>query len=190
MNQSITLYPRRCDVTGEGMFNGYCIGEGQMYIKHYADMLKHLHEIEKLEAPHDNRIVADDLLFDKYYQSDYYYFTQWDDSDDIQFVEVDGKMYEEGEAEFDKHFTHSWNKDEVAPEPYTDLKNQVTQLLKLMDDNTRDMWRDDLQCTHECVVLEDVEDGVKMDECDNPIGATNGNLIGLLIQKIKQTHLD
>ncbi len=33
-------YPRYCDVTHEGMWEGWCINDGESYIKHEADALK------------------------------------------------------------------------------------------------------------------------------------------------------
>lgn len=120
MKQIVKLHPRKCCVTGEGMDSGYLIGEGQMYIKYESDMIKHLREVEKDGNPdydimmEEGRITDAWLLAD-YYKNDYYYYTDWECPDDIQYVEVDGVMYEEGEDEFDKHFTHSWNKEKVTP---------------------------------------------------------------------------
>ena len=44
---------------------------------------------------------------DEAYECDYYYWTEWECPEDIQYMEIDGKMYEEGEPEFEKHFTHA-----------------------------------------------------------------------------------
>ena len=96
MKKQITKWARRCDITGEGMDEGYCIGEGGMYIKYEKDMLKHIEE-EGFDS------------IDEAYECDYYYWTEWECPEDIQYMEIDGKMYEEGEPEFEKHFTHSWN---------------------------------------------------------------------------------
>ena len=38
------LYARKCDITGEGMNEGYCIQDGLMYIKYEKDMIKHIRE--------------------------------------------------------------------------------------------------------------------------------------------------
>ena len=47
MNKS-KKYARKCDVTGEGMNEGYCIQDGLMYIKYEKDMIKHIREVEKI----------------------------------------------------------------------------------------------------------------------------------------------
>jgi hypothetical protein len=38
-----------------------------------------------------------------------------------------------------------------------DLKRDLTHLLNMLDRNTTSLWLDDLSCTTECVVLEDVD---------------------------------
>ena len=58
------------------------------------DMLKHIEE-EGFDS------------IDEAYECDYYYWTEWECPEDIQYMEIDGKMYEEGEPEFEKHFTHA-----------------------------------------------------------------------------------
>lgn len=196
MKQNVILHPRKCDITGEGMSSGYCIGEGLMYIKYESDMINHLRTVEEEGNPdYKENSITDEFLLEDYYNHDYYYYTDWECPDDIQYVEVDGRLYEEGTAHFDKHFTHSWNKDKVTPESedfesnYKSLKADVQRLIKYMNENTTSLWRDDLECTHECVVLEDVEDGVKMDECDEPTMACTGSNVTTMIQHIQKNHL-
>tara|TARA_R100001369_G_scaffold1371_1_gene4757 strand:- start:1582 stop:2106 length:525 start_codon:yes stop_codon:yes gene_type:complete len=110
MAQSIKLHPRRCCITGEGMDSGYLINDGEMYIKYESDMIKHIREVEKKGNPDYDVLVSegsltDDFLLHDYYEHEYYYYTDWECPDDIQFVEVDGVFYEEGEEEFDKYYT-------------------------------------------------------------------------------------
>ena len=71
---------------------------------------------------------------------------------------------------------------------YNELITLVEKLFQSMDENTTSLWTDDLQCTMECVVLEDSE-GVKVDENDNYICPTNGGVIVHLMDKIKKEHL-
>ena len=33
-------YARACDITGKGMNEGYCIGDGNMYIKYEVDLYR------------------------------------------------------------------------------------------------------------------------------------------------------
>ena len=71
-----------------------------------------------------------------------------------------------------------------------ELITLVEKLFQSMDDNTTSLWRDDLECTMECVVLEDCDEGVKMDECDEPTMTCNGSVIIHLMDKIKREFID
>ncbi len=87
MEQTIIKYARKCDITGEGMNEGYCIQDGLMYIKYEKDMIKHLRDVEKEGNPEYDELVAegrltDEYLLNDYYESDYYYFTDWFDTID------------------------------------------------------------------------------------------------------------
>jgi hypothetical protein len=93
------LYARKCDITGEGMNEGYCIQDGLMYIKYEKDMIKHIREVEKegnLEYDKDvsEGRLTDDFLLNDYYEADYYYWTEWECEDDLQYEEVNGKLIE------------------------------------------------------------------------------------------------
>ena len=60
-----TKYERTCDVTGEGMNEGYCIENGCMYIKSHLDMLHHITD------------ETDYATMEEAYEDDYYYYTEW-----------------------------------------------------------------------------------------------------------------
>jgi len=85
------LYARQCDITGEGMNEGYCIQDGHIYIKYVEDMIKHLREVNE-ETSMDN--ITDEELLNVYYDDDYYYWTEWECEDDLQYEEVNGKLIE------------------------------------------------------------------------------------------------
>ena len=92
-------YARRCDVTGEGMNEGFCVGEGAFYVKYEKDFLKHLREVEKEgNAEYDKLVLegrlTDDFLLQDYYQADYYYWTEWECEEDFQYEKINGKLIE------------------------------------------------------------------------------------------------
>jgi len=72
---------------------------------------------------------------------------------------------------------------------YKELRTLVEKLFQSMDENTTSLWTDDLECTMECVVLEDSE-GVKVDENDNLTFPTTGFVINHLMDKIRKEHLN
>tara|TARA_Y100000592_G_C5381770_1_gene273784 strand:- start:514 stop:801 length:288 start_codon:yes stop_codon:yes gene_type:complete len=85
------LYARQCDITGEGMNEGYCIQDGHIYIKYVEDMIKHLRE---LDVELSLRTPLDEELLNVYYDDDYYYWTEWECESDLQYEEVNGKLIE------------------------------------------------------------------------------------------------
>ena len=82
------------------------------------------------------------------------------------------------------------NSQEKLYQSHKRLKELVAKLFQSMDENTTSLWRDDLECTMECVVLEDCNEGVKMDELDNPTMACNGSVIVHLMDKINKEFLN
>lgn len=73
------LHPRKCDITGEGMSEGYCIQDGLAYIKYKEDFERHIKEETGYES------------VDEAYEDDYYYYTEWDELDDYVNYTDDGK---------------------------------------------------------------------------------------------------
>ena len=83
------IFAVKCSITGEGMNEGYCIKEGEMYIKYESDLLKHIRELEMEDNVEYDKLVAegkltDDFIFQDYYQSDYYYWIEWECEEDNQ----------------------------------------------------------------------------------------------------------
>ena len=91
--EDIKLYPRKCDITGEGMDEGYCIQEGAYYIKYEKDFIKHIRNLEKEDNPDYNKLVedgklTDEFLINDYYNQGYYYWTEWEELDsEINYTE-------------------------------------------------------------------------------------------------------
>ena len=80
-------FARRCDVTGEGMNEGFCIGEGEMYIKHESDLIAHLRTLdwEFADGKRPKDIESDDELRELLYDVEYFYHTYWED-DEMEYV--------------------------------------------------------------------------------------------------------
>ena len=91
-------YARKCCITGEGMNEGYCIEDGLMYVKYEKDMIKHLRKLEKNSNAEEIRIkrieedrLTDEFLLQDYYKAEYYYYTEWVDEEDYEFIEYGGQ---------------------------------------------------------------------------------------------------
>lgn len=77
-----TKFARKCDITGEGMNEGYCICDGEKYIKGDFDMLQHITDETEYKT------------MDEAYGEGYYYHTKWEDESDYQFVVKNGILTE------------------------------------------------------------------------------------------------
>ena len=130
-SKEITLWARQCSVTQQGMNAGYVWDDGCFYCvdddeianaefrrdrEHIISYIpKDLSDIgffdDYDEQDEENYLSAidrvkqnketDEDLKTLSYLFGLHYYTEWMDDDDIQYVEIDGVMYEEGDKEFD-----------------------------------------------------------------------------------------
>jgi len=112
-------YARKCSITGEGMNEGWCWGEGVFYTKSEKSTLTEcrndrdaiLREVddltplnvqdnerwdelaEAIERAKNEEETDEDLLLIGY-QQDYLYYTEWEDESEHQYEEINGKLIE------------------------------------------------------------------------------------------------
>ena len=112
-------YARQCSVTGEGMNAGWVFGDGVFYTKYEKDALAEcrkdrdaiLQDIEDVDASMiQDQFCEEDAGWELFndavqralqgtetdedlmtiaFQTDYAYYTEWEDEDDYQFEEVE-----------------------------------------------------------------------------------------------------
>jgi hypothetical protein len=82
-------YARKCDITNEGMNEGYVVND-TIYISSKEDLLKYLRK----NFTDYNPISNDDELIEMAYDDEIYYWTEWNDEDDYQFEVINGKLIE------------------------------------------------------------------------------------------------
>jgi hypothetical protein len=108
-------YARVCDITGEGMNEGWVWGDGTFYTKYEKDTLDEcrkdrdaiLFDMEELtiddiidwndwndfseaiDRAKKNKDTDEDLLLIAY-QTSYLYYTEWEDEDEFQYEEING----------------------------------------------------------------------------------------------------
>jgi len=98
-NKEEIYWARQCDVTLEGMNEGYCIDDGMMYIKYEKDMLEWLRSKDWAFENEDGAQVdvtkfeAQELL-EWAYNEEIYYWTEWFEKEDIQYQEIGGRLIE------------------------------------------------------------------------------------------------
>ena len=62
-------YPRKCDVTGDPMLSGYCINEGEMYIKDEKTMYEWLRK---------QGLNPEDEFSTINTEHEWFYYTEWE----------------------------------------------------------------------------------------------------------------
>ena len=88
-----TLWARKCSATGEGMNKGYCVLDGEEYFKNERDLIKYLRDRE--QSPSTESInLSDEFILNEAYELGEYYWTEWEDINDYQYFEHDGKLIE------------------------------------------------------------------------------------------------
>lgn len=97
-------YGRKCDITGEGMLDGfyleYSAPDSPSYIANESDLIAFIRKVEIQEAKDDNdEQRAEDMLMAKaeelktlWYEQELYYWTEWTDEDDMQYQMINGEL--------------------------------------------------------------------------------------------------
>ena len=121
-NKIMEKYARKCDITGRGMNEGYCWGDGMFYTATSEDTIKELRsDIVKSEGDEywstskDRLLVmTDEELLDWGYEQDMYYYTEW---------------YDEEYCEGDTYYDKEGNEYEVEEEIYLgNIEQGITNL--------------------------------------------------------------
>jgi hypothetical protein len=86
----IIKYARVCDITNEGMNEGWVWGDGVFYAKYEEDTVKELRE----EFESSIGVQTDDELLEWAYNKGTLYYTEWEDEDDFQYEEINGILKE------------------------------------------------------------------------------------------------
>jgi hypothetical protein len=83
-------YARQCDITGEGMNEGWVVSGGFFYIKHESDAIAYCKEKW-------NQTLQEAYEESEENGGDGFYWTSWEDESDFQYILVDGVLvdYEE-----------------------------------------------------------------------------------------------
>lgn len=93
----MTKYPRRCDATGRGIYQGYVVGDGELYFEEQSHLIAHLRTLnwEDCNGKKSTNCVTDDALLKFFYNEDYYCYTEWTkfDIDDV-YYDAEGNEYE------------------------------------------------------------------------------------------------
>ena len=78
---STTFFARKCDATGKGMNEGYCVLDGHKYFSEEKYLIEFLREGDTNSAN-----VSDKELLEEAYKNEVYYYTEWENQDDYQYM--------------------------------------------------------------------------------------------------------
>ena len=102
MSKERIFWARQCDITGEGMNEGYLFDDN-LYIANDKDLIDTLRGRDYTAEDEDgNQLypskMTDEELMEWAYNEEIYFWTEWDAGDagdgDIQYEEIDGKLVE------------------------------------------------------------------------------------------------
>ena len=81
-NTKEKLWSRQCDITGEGMNEGYLVDE-HTYIKYEKDLIKYI----RSRGDKEFNKATDEYILKESYEADEHYWTEWEDEKDYQYIE-------------------------------------------------------------------------------------------------------
>lgn len=142
--EEVEKYARKCDITGKGMNEGYCYGDGEIYFSEKEYLVKHLREIN---TDLENNLT-DEYILTEAYENEEYYFTTWED-------------IEEGENYFDadgNEYTAEGKKVEAEEEALTmeEIKEAIEELIKAINSNVEELWNPDLKQANNSVKIQHI----------------------------------
>ena len=82
-------YARKCSITGEGMNEGYIVGDCTP-VKHEKDLIALIRSWD-VDV---NKELSDEYILAESYKEEEYYYTEWDDKREYQYEEVNGELIE------------------------------------------------------------------------------------------------
>ena len=89
-------YMQRCDATGKGMNEGFVVGDGEMYFSTEVHLIEHLRQLnwQDSNGKQSKDIDDDTELMNFFYNEDYYYYTEWDETDiDDCYYDAEGNEF-------------------------------------------------------------------------------------------------
>jgi len=83
-------FARKCSATSVGMNEGYVVNDGDEYFANKSDLVKWLRD-RNLDEYNE---LSDEFLLREAYELDEFYWTDWNDEDDYQYVMINGVLTE------------------------------------------------------------------------------------------------
>jgi len=115
-------YARKCDITGEGMYEGWVVSGGETYIKYESDAIEYCRK-------HWNQTLQEAYDESEKNGGDSFYWTSWeDDESDYQYRFVNGVLIDEDS----EHFAYQIE-EPIESEPKHDYFSPTEETMHRMD---------------------------------------------------------
>jgi hypothetical protein len=126
--EELSYYARQCDITGEGMNEGWVIGGGFFYIKHEEDVIAYCKEKwnQTLAEAYEESELNDG--------GDSFYWTSWEDESEYQYRFVDGELIEEDDERFPYDYEEPIDEDTLKQEYFTPTEEMQHRMAMILDD--------------------------------------------------------
>lgn len=111
-------YARKCDITGEGMYEGWVVGGGFFYIKHESDAIAYCKEKW-------NQTLQEAYEESEESGGDGFYWTAWEDESDFQYILVDGVLVD---------YEEPIDEDTLKQEYFTPTEEMQHRMAMILDD--------------------------------------------------------
>ena len=82
-------YARKCSITGEGMNEGYIVGDCTT-VKYEKDLIALIRSWGDKEF----NTASDEYILAESYKLEEYFWTMWEDESEHQYEEINGKLIE------------------------------------------------------------------------------------------------
>lgn len=120
-------YARQCDITAEGMYEGWVVGGGDYYIKYESDAIAYCqNEL--------NMTLAEAYEDSEENGGDGFYWTSWEDEEEYQYRLVDGILIEEGDERFPYDYEEPIDEDTLKQEYMTSTEEMQHRMAMILDD--------------------------------------------------------
>lgn len=82
-------FARKCDGTEKGMNKGYVVFDGELHFATKEHLINYLRTLdwEDCDGNRSEDVEDDEDLLDYFYREDAYYYTEWEDEDDFEWIE-------------------------------------------------------------------------------------------------------
>jgi hypothetical protein len=137
------IFARKCSITGKGMNEGYCLGDGEIYFSEEKHLINHLRNVMGVDP--ENKL-SDEFILNESFNNEEYYHTTWEpDPINEECYDANGKVVS----------TPPTNETEKE----CNVRAELIAILDKIKENTIDAWEDSMEETKSVVILEDFDKG-------------------------------